>query len=85
MTTKPFLRDSTEIPLYGILLFGGRIRIDLQRGLTVGNGDASQLMRSWPRIGVLVLELRRLFDAELEANFDEPNFQSTSSVPSCRS
>lgn len=95
VTTKPFLKDVTEVgrsrtpsdrlvadcrsqvPLYGVLLFGAKVNIDLQRGLTVGQ-DGWVMMRAWPRIGVLVNSLRRLFDADLEANLEEPSFQGPS-------
>lgn len=47
--------------------------MDLNRGLTIGN-DNWLLMRAWPRIGVLVNSLRRLFDADLEANIEDPDY-----------
>jgi hypothetical protein len=55
-TSKVFLRDATEVPLYGILLFGGQVVADpLHGGLTV---DRWIKMKSWTRIGVLVNQLR---------------------------
>lgn len=78
VTTKPFLRDATEVPLYGVLLFGQKVQVDLQKGLTMGE-DNWLMMRSWPRIGVLVNQLRRLFDADLEANIESPDFEGSSS------
>ncbi|KAK4050892.1 putative ATP-dependent RNA helicase ucp12 [Microbotryomycetes sp. JL221] len=69
VTSKPFLRDATEVPLYGVLLFGsGRVSIDLNRGVIVGN----IMMRAWPRIGVLVNGLRRLLDQDLEQRIENP-------------
>lgn len=77
-STKPFLRDATEVPLYGVLLFGAKVRVDLQKGLTIGD-DNWLMMRAWPRIGVLVNSLRRLFDADLERNIESPDFEGGSS------
>lgn len=64
---------SSQVPLYGVLLFGGKVNVELEKGVTVGT-DGWVMMRAWPRIGVLVNSLRRLFDADLEANFESPNF-----------
>jgi hypothetical protein len=63
------------VPLYAVLLFGGKVNVELDRGVTVGN-DGWVVMRAWPRIGVLVNTLRRLLDVDLEANIEEPNFES---------
>ncbi|GAA5821485.1 hypothetical protein JCM11251_004646 [Rhodosporidiobolus azoricus] len=78
VTTKPFLRDTTEVPLYGLLLFSpGRISMEMDRGVTVHLGARNEQfvhLRAWPRIGVLVNGLRRLFDKELEGELEEPGF-----------
>jgi len=79
VTTKPFLRDATEIPLYGLLLFGPKITIDQERGLELGDGWI--VLRAWPRVGVLANSLRTLFDADLEANIEVPSWQETDSTP----
>ncbi|KAG0667481.1 hypothetical protein C6P46_000012 [Rhodotorula mucilaginosa] len=79
VTTKPFLRDVNEVPLYALLLFSsGRISMELDRGVTIHHGvaNASQAvhLRAWPRIGVLVNGLRKLFDQDLERELEEPGF-----------
>ncbi|GAA5892974.1 hypothetical protein JCM8208_004140 [Rhodotorula glutinis] len=78
VTTKPFLRDANEVPLYALLLFSsGRISMELDRGVTVHLGAKQEQwvhLRAWPRIGVLVNGLRKLFDGELEAELEEPGF-----------
>ncbi|GAA6000137.1 hypothetical protein JCM10207_007874 [Rhodosporidiobolus poonsookiae] len=78
VTTKPFLRDANEVPLYALLLFSpGRITMELDRGVTVHLGAKNEQwvhLRAWPRIGVLVNGLRRLFDQELEGELEEPGF-----------
>ncbi|KAG8901551.1 hypothetical protein FRB99_005214 [Tulasnella sp. 403] len=65
-TSKVFLRDVTEVPMYGVLLFGGQVTVDHKGGgLVVGGDDAWIRMKAIPRIGVLVNQLRRLLDAQL--------------------
>ncbi|KAL8279337.1 hypothetical protein RQP46_008374 [Phenoliferia psychrophenolica] len=78
VTSKPFLRDATEVPLYAVLLFGPKVIVDHERGLQSG-ADGWVLMRAWPRIGVLVNSLRALFDADLEAQIDEPSWAGETS------
>ncbi|GAA5822662.1 hypothetical protein JCM10212_006760 [Sporobolomyces blumeae] len=82
VTTKPFLRDATEVPLYAVLLFSpGHVSMELERGVTVHlSADEWVHMKAWPRIGVLVNGLRRLFDQELEAELEEPGFGGPTSA-----
>ncbi|KAH8926028.1 HA2-domain-containing protein [Atractiella rhizophila] len=75
VTTKPFLRDGTEVPTYGVLLFGGKLRrVDITGGGLVVTGknerDDFIRFRAWSRIGVLVNQLRKLLDAELRDRFE---------------
>ncbi|KAI8990673.1 P-loop containing nucleoside triphosphate hydrolase protein [Trametes punicea] len=66
MTSKVFLRDATEVPIYALLLFGGPVSVNpIAGGLTVGTNDCLIKLKAWPRIGVLVNHLRRLLDARL--------------------
>lgn len=58
-TTKVFLRDATEVPTYALLLFGGPVTVDhVKGGLTVKTSDGVLKLKAWPRIGVLVNQLR---------------------------
>ncbi|KZT27687.1 P-loop containing nucleoside triphosphate hydrolase protein [Neolentinus lepideus HHB14362 ss-1] len=67
MTTKLFLRDATEVPMYALLLFGGRLSVNhVGGGLTIASQDNAIKLKAWPRIGVLVNQLRRLLDAQLQ-------------------
>ncbi|KAF5385346.1 hypothetical protein D9615_001206 [Tricholomella constricta] len=67
MSSKVFMRDATEVPIYAILLFGGRVSVNqIGGGLTVGSKESWIKLRAWPRIGILVNQLRRLLDAQLE-------------------
>ncbi|KAG8925227.1 hypothetical protein FRC02_009818 [Tulasnella sp. 418] len=72
LTTKIFLRDITEVPFYGVLLFGGKVTVNhVGGGLTVGSEGSTVIkMKAWPRIGVLVNQLRRLLDAQLAMSFE---------------
>ncbi|KAL0581083.1 putative ATP-dependent RNA helicase ucp12 [Marasmius crinis-equi] len=66
MTTKLFLRDATEVPLFAILLFGGSVSVNhVGGGLTVQSKGSVIKLKAWPRIGILVNQLRRLLEAQL--------------------
>ncbi|KAI0320072.1 P-loop containing nucleoside triphosphate hydrolase protein [Amylostereum chailletii] len=65
-TGKVFLRDVTEVPLYALFLFGGHISVNhIGGGLTIGGREGRIKLKAWPRIGILVQQLRRLLDAQL--------------------
>ncbi|EPT05932.1 hypothetical protein FOMPIDRAFT_1026812 [Fomitopsis schrenkii] len=71
-TSKVFLRDATEVPIYALLLFGGPVTVNhIGGGLTIGARDAFVKLKAWPRIGVLVNQLRRLMDNQLKQSIDE--------------
>ncbi|KAL4253594.1 hypothetical protein ABKN59_003415 [Abortiporus biennis] len=66
MTSKVFLRDVTEVPMYALLLFGGPVSVNhIGGGLTIGTKNTFIKLKAWPRIGVLVNQLRRLLDIML--------------------
>ncbi|EJT97204.1 P-loop containing nucleoside triphosphate hydrolase protein [Dacryopinax primogenitus] len=80
-TSKVFLRDATEVPLYGILLFGGEVVNDpLHGGLTV---DRWVKMKAWTRIGVLVNHLRRCLDGLLARVIEDATLPDLSQDPVC--
>lgn len=57
-TSKVFLRDATEVPLFGLLLFGGPITINhWAGGIMVGKAGEVKL-KAGTRIGVLCSQLR---------------------------
>ncbi|KAH9934840.1 P-loop containing nucleoside triphosphate hydrolase protein [Fomitopsis serialis] len=71
-TSKVFLRDATEVPIYALLLFGGPVAVNhIGGGLTIGTRGAFVKLKAWPRIGVLVNQLRRLLDVQLKRCIDE--------------
>jgi ATP-dependent RNA helicase DHX57 len=60
-TTKVFLRDATQVPLYALLLFGGQVTVNhVKGGLTVSSGSGEHFiqLKAWPRIGILVNHLK---------------------------
>ncbi|KAH9957470.1 P-loop containing nucleoside triphosphate hydrolase protein [Lactifluus volemus] len=66
-TTTMTTAGTGKVPLYALLLFGGHIAVDHVRGgLTVGGRVEGTLrLRAWPRIAILIQQLRRLLDAAL--------------------
>ncbi|KAJ4485738.1 P-loop containing nucleoside triphosphate hydrolase protein [Lentinula aciculospora] len=67
MTSKMFLRDATEVPIWSILLFGGPVSINhVSGGLTVSTQDNKIKLKAWPRIGILVNHIRHLLEAKLQ-------------------
>ncbi|KIJ54301.1 hypothetical protein M422DRAFT_25225 [Sphaerobolus stellatus SS14] len=77
ITSKPFLRDATEVPLFAVLLFGGPISVNyVGGGLTIGapNGSKRIQMKAWPRIGVLANQLRQLLDEQLSQALETASF-----------
>ncbi|KAJ2664256.1 putative ATP-dependent RNA helicase ucp12 [Coemansia sp. RSA 1199] len=68
---KTFLRDVTAPGVYGVLMFGPRVRVDHEcKVVVVGCGGLA--VRAWPRIGVLVGQLRMLLDELLRRKLDDP-------------
>ncbi|KAF9024145.1 P-loop containing nucleoside triphosphate hydrolase protein [Hymenopellis radicata] len=77
-TTKLYLRDATEVPLYAILLFGGPVAVDqVKNGLTIDGKEGVVKLRAWARIGTLVNLLRRLLDAQLQRSIEESSVLSS--------
>ncbi|WVW82777.1 hypothetical protein I302_104788 [Kwoniella bestiolae CBS 10118] len=72
-TSKVFLRDATEVPLYGLLLFGGNITINHWAGGIMIGKDGFVKLRAGTRIGVLCSQLRRLLDAQLTEQIESPH------------
>ncbi|WRT67429.1 uncharacterized protein IL334_004400 [Kwoniella shivajii] len=72
-TSKVFLRDATEVPLYGLLLFGGGITINHWAGGIMIGKDGFVKLRAGTRIGVLCSQLRRLLDAQLAEQIESPH------------
>ncbi|KAG0018225.1 hypothetical protein BGZ81_010330 [Podila clonocystis] len=77
-TTKIFVHDATMVPMYGLLLFGGKVQVDhLGRGLEIGDGFIK--LRAFARIGVLVNQLKKLLDSVLQAKISNPELNVSES------
>lgn len=72
-TSKVFLRDATDVPLYGLLLFGGHITVNHWAGCLMLGKDGVVKLRAATRIGVLCAQLRRLLDAQLAEQIESPH------------
>ncbi|EMD42249.1 hypothetical protein CERSUDRAFT_110776 [Gelatoporia subvermispora B] len=86
-TSKIFLRDATEVPLYGLLFFGGQVTVNhMGGGLTIGAKGAFIKLKAWPRIGILVNQLRGLLDEQLKECIEDGTILSgvSSSTPVLR-
>ncbi|KAK0464219.1 P-loop containing nucleoside triphosphate hydrolase protein [Desarmillaria tabescens] len=71
-TSKIFLRDTTEVPLYAMLLFGGTVSVNqITGGISIDGKEGVIKLKGWPRIGILVNHLRRLLDAQLLSSIEE--------------
>ncbi|KAF4611691.1 hypothetical protein D9613_004209 [Agrocybe pediades] len=72
MSSKVFLRDASKVPIYALLLFGGPVSVNhIRGGLTVGGKENFVKLNAIPRIGILVNQLRRLLDAQLQRSIEE--------------
>lgn len=48
-----------QVPMYAMLLFGGPVTVNhVAGGLTIGSSDSLIKLKAWPRIGILVNQLR---------------------------
>lgn len=69
-TSKIFIRECSMVPVYSVLLFGGSIVVEHEKGLIVVDNWAS--FKAPARIGVLVRELRREVSRLLEEKIENP-------------
>lgn len=45
--------------MYALLLFGGHVSVNhVAGGVTIANGGYQIKLRAWPRIGILIVQLR---------------------------
>jgi ATP-dependent RNA helicase DHX57 len=76
-TSKVFLRQSTMVPAYALLLFGGEIRVKHERqAITV---DTWLQFEAPARIAVLIRELRMKVDSLLLQKIQQPSVNISSS------
>mmetsp|Transcript_40726 Transcript_40726/g.129928 ORF Transcript_40726/g.129928 Transcript_40726/m.129928 type:complete len:263 (+) Transcript_40726:603-1391(+) len=70
-TSKVFIREATMVPTYAVLIFGGEIEVQHEKGLLVVGEWAR--MEAPARIGVLVRELRGQVDKLLMQKVEDPS------------
>ncbi|ANB12516.1 putative helicase [Sugiyamaella lignohabitans] len=69
-TTKLFINGLTPVSTYGMLFFSNSITVDpLGEGIIV---DGWLGLKCWPRVGILVRLLRKLFNSLLDSKFADP-------------
>ena len=72
-TARVYVRDSTMVGAYALLLFGGDARRrPRERGRAVRWTGAGRSSSAPARVGVLVREMRAAVDALLEKHIDQP-------------
>eukprot|EP00958_Prasinococcus_capsulatus_P027135 scaffold5271_cov290-Prasinococcus_capsulatus_cf.AAC.1 len=76
-TAKVFIRDSTMVPSYSLLLFGGQLSIDYE--LKILAVDEWVKFEAPGRIAVLVRELREEVNAMLSQKIGQPSFDISGS------
>merc|ERR1712166_1191344 len=76
-TSKVFVRDSTMVTPYSLLLFGGRVETIVKNGTIAIDGWIK--FRANPKVAVLVRQLRAELDQVLEAKFNDPSIELHSS------
>ncbi|KAJ3213517.1 hypothetical protein HDU67_002803 [Dinochytrium kinnereticum] len=77
-TTKLFIRDSTMVSPWPILMLGGKLTVDhTNRTVEV---DGFTKFQAFPRVAVLVNGLRKLLDRELGRKVDDPTLDISESV-----
>ena len=70
-TSRVYVRDTTMVGAYALLLFGGDVEVDHERGRVHMDGGWAQFSAP-ARIGVLVREMRVAVDRLLERHIDAP-------------
>lgn len=70
-TSKVFIRDCTVVSPYSMLLFGGKVEVQHEKGTVTVDGWIT--FRAQARIGVLVRELRRVLELLLVEKIQNPS------------
>lgn len=71
-TSRLFIRDSTMVSPYAIMLFGGEIEVQHKKGQM--SVDSWVIFRAPARVAVLARELRRELDELLMRKFEYPDY-----------
>ena len=76
LTSKPFIRDSTMVSPYALLLFGGMIEVLHEKGQI--SVDKWIVFKSPARVGILARELRKQLDMLLVNKFEDASIDIAS-------
>jgi ATP-dependent RNA helicase DHX57 len=59
VATFRLIEFGLKVPIYALLLFGGPVSVNhVAGGLTISTSEGSIKLKAWPRIGILVNQLR---------------------------
>ena len=72
-TSKVYVTESSMVPAYAVLLFGGKLRVDHDRGRIVVDDWAE--FQAPGKIAVLIRELQAEVDRVLEAKVGDPGLE----------
>ena len=72
-TSKVYVTESSMVPAYAVLLFGGKLRVDHDRGRIVVDDWAE--FQAPGKIAVLICELQAEVDRVLEAKVGDPGLE----------
>ncbi|KAJ2860456.1 helicase, partial [Coemansia erecta] len=78
---KVYVRDVTVPGIYAILMLGPPLTVDHDNKVVSIGSSGALAVRAWPRIAVLVNQLRRLIDELLRRKLDNPGSVSLEGHP----
>ncbi|KAJ1879709.1 helicase [Kickxella alabastrina] len=72
---KTYMRDVTVPGMYALLLFGPQLVVDPENKVVCVGPTGGLAVRAWPRVAVLVNQLRSLLDELLRRKLDDPSLR----------
>lgn len=79
LTSKLYLRDITAVNLLSVLMFGGPLTYEIGNNIHSPGIilDDWLPIRTWCKNGLLIKELRNLFDTAIKMTLENPNYSDT--------
>jgi ATP-dependent RNA helicase DHX57 len=74
-TSKIFIRECSMVPVYAVLLFGGKITVQHEKGIVIVDDWAK--FKAPARIGVLVREMRQMLGEILDKKIQNAQYDIT--------
>ena len=71
-TSKIYVRDSTMVTPYALLLFGAELVVDLRRGRIDLGGDGWAVFAASGRVAALVRRLRMVLESAIAMKLERP-------------